>query len=67
MRALWNEIVEGAVDQGADALLVACTELNALGDLEDKGIQIADATGALARATVRRYLEGNARPRVAAD
>jgi aspartate racemase len=67
MRALWDEFVEAAVDQGADALLVACTELNALGDLEDTRIKIADATVALARATVRKYLEGSARPRVAAD
>jgi len=67
MRALWNEFVEAAVDQGADALLVACTELNALGDLEEERIEIADATAALARATVRKYLEGYARPHVAAD
>ena len=67
MRALWNEFVEAAVDQGADALLVACTELNSLGDLEDTRIKIADATVALARATVRKYLEGSARPHVAAD
>jgi aspartate racemase len=67
MRALWNEFVEAAVDQRADALLVACTELNSLGDLEDTRIKIADATVALARATVRKYLEPGARPHLAAD
>ena len=67
MRALWSQFVEAAVDQGADALLVACTELNALGELEDQRIEIADATAALAQATVRKYLEGGARPNLAAD
>jgi aspartate/glutamate racemase len=38
---------------------VACTELNALGSLEDERIGIADATVALAQATVRKYLEGS--------
>jgi aspartate racemase len=58
MRALWNEIVNALVEQGADAILVACTEINALGRLEDKRIAVADATAALAQATVRKYLEG---------
>jgi len=67
MRTLWNEIVDGAVEQGADAMLVACTELNALGDLGDSRIRIADATVALAQATVRKYREGTPKPNVAAD
>jgi aspartate racemase len=67
MRALWNEIVDAAVDQGADAILVACTEINALGSLADKRIAIADATVALAQATVRKYLEGNKRAGAAAN
>jgi len=70
MRALWNEIVGTAVQQRADAILVACTEINALGSLEDHRIAIADATVALAQATVRKYLEGkprNTRPAAAPD
>jgi amino-acid racemase len=58
LRALWSDIIDVAVRQGADAVLVACTELNALGSLEDERISIADATVALAQATVRKYLEG---------
>jgi aspartate racemase len=61
MRAVWNEIVDAAVGQGADAILVACTEINALGSLEDERIPMVDATVALAQATVRKYLEGNHR------
>ena len=67
MRALWNEIVHATVGQGADAILVACTEINALGRLKDKRIAIADATVALAQATVRKYLEGNNRIGAAAN
>ena len=67
MRALWNDFVGEAVDRGADGLLVACTEINALGDLEDGRIKMADAAAALAVATVRKYLEGGGRAKVAAD
>ena len=56
-RALWDEIVAGAIAEGADAVLVACTELNALGELKDNRIAIVDSTAALARATVREYLK----------
>lgn len=66
LRALWEEIVGAAVEKRADALLVACTELNAFGDLEDPRIRTIDATVALARATVRKYLEGGT-GKVAAD
>jgi aspartate/glutamate racemase len=61
LRALWNDIVTAAVGQRADAILVACTELNALGNLEDDRIPMADATLALAQATVKKYLEGKRR------
>jgi aspartate racemase len=64
MRALWNDIVGASVQQGAGALLVACTELNALGHLEDNRIAIVDATAALAQATVRKYLEGAPREEI---
>lgn len=57
LRALWNDIVTTAVAERADAILVACTDLNALGNLEDDRIPMADATVALARATVKKYLE----------
>jgi aspartate racemase len=62
LRALWSDIVTAAVAQRADTILVACTELNAMGSLEDERIAMADATVALARATVKKYLEG--KPRV---
>jgi len=59
LRAVWSDIVAAAVAQRADAILVACTELNALGSLEDERIAMADATAALARATVKKYVEDN--------
>ncbi|MBZ5720993.1 MAG: amino acid racemase [Acidobacteriia bacterium] len=66
LRRLWNDIITVAVAQCADAILVACTELNALGNLQDERIAMADATVALARATVKKYLEGNRALRQAA-
>jgi aspartate racemase len=57
MRTWWSEILNSACGQGADAVLVACTEINALGQLEDHRIPLVDATVVLAEATVRKYLE----------
>jgi aspartate/glutamate racemase len=59
MQALWKEVLDAAVAAGADAMLIACSEINALGNLMDDRIAIADATPALAQATVRRYLEAD--------
>ena len=59
--ALWNDIVTASVAQRADTILVACTDLNALGNLEDERVATVDATVALARATVKKYLEGGRR------
>jgi len=57
LRQQWQDVVSMAVDCGADALLIACTELNALGELSDDRIGLPDATAALARASIRKYLE----------
>lgn len=59
MQGRWKEVLDAAVAAGADAVLIACTEINALGNLMDDRIAIADATAALAQAIVRKYLEAD--------
>ena len=67
MRAQWKGILKDARVQGADAVLVACTEINALGQLEDGCIPLVDATVSLAQATVRKYVEVRRRMGAAAS
>lgn len=56
LRARWDEVLALSVRAGADSIMVACTELNALGDLNGGTLKVADATIALASATIRKYL-----------
>lgn len=53
-QGLWDELMAEAAGEGLDAVLVACTDLNAL-DTRSTQVQVVDATRSLAAATVREW------------
>jgi aspartate racemase len=53
---LWGELLADLVAAGADTVLLACTDLNAVARVAEGGPAIVDATRCLAAATVREWL-----------
>lgn len=58
VRHHYAAVASALADQGADALLLACTELSVLGPPAGCGLPIIDALDALVAATVRRARGG---------
>lgn len=55
-RAAWRRVLETVRDRGADAALLACTDLNVLSEPGRRDpLPVVDGTRALARATVREW------------
>jgi aspartate racemase len=54
-RGLWRELVADLHAAGADTLLLACTDLNAVSTMLDTPIALVDATRCLAEATIRMW------------
>lgn len=55
-RAGWAELLDTAGRKGADAALIACTDLNAVIEPSAVPLELLDATRMLATATVRQWL-----------
>jgi aspartate racemase len=54
-RELWNTLVADLHAAGADTLLLACTDLNAVSGALDAPLELVDATRCLAEATIRAW------------
>jgi aspartate racemase len=54
-RALWRDLVADLYIAGADTLLLACTDLNAVSATLDTPLALVDATRCLAEATVKTW------------
>jgi aspartate racemase len=54
--ALWRDLIGGLEAAGADTLLLACTDLNAVSATADTRLSLVDATRCLAQATIRTWL-----------
>lgn len=55
-RERWRELTRDLARAGADAALIACTDLNAVSESASGGLALIDATETLARAVVGRWL-----------
>ncbi|HWR61283.1 MAG TPA: amino acid racemase [Clostridia bacterium] len=55
--SLWNELVCEVRDQGVESIILACTDLSVLSDTGESGPDIYDSSEALAKATVKLYLQ----------
>jgi aspartate racemase len=55
--ALWRDLIRDLEAAGADTLLLACTDLNAVSGTADTRMAVVDATGCLAEAVVRQWLQ----------
>jgi aspartate racemase len=54
-RALWQDLIADLQTAGADTLLLACTDLNAVSATADTSLVLIDATRCLAEATVQTW------------
>lgn len=54
-RRLWDELTARVAADGADAILLACTDLNVVSQGLPEGVALVDATECLAKAVVREY------------
>jgi aspartate racemase len=54
-RKLWGELVADLQSAGADSLLLACTDLNAVSATLDTAATLVDATRCLAEATIKTW------------
>jgi aspartate racemase len=55
--ALWRDLIRDLVAAGADTLVIACTDLNAVGSTSGTSLAVVDATRCLAEAVVRKWLQ----------
>jgi aspartate racemase len=53
--ARWRDLLECIYLEGADAVILACTDISAIADLSDTPIPVIDAAQSLAAAVVRWY------------
>jgi aspartate racemase len=56
-RALWRDLVGDLEAAGADTLLLACTDLNAVSGTGDTRLALVDATRCLAEVVVEQWLQ----------
>jgi aspartate racemase len=57
LKAQWSSLLNQVRDAGVDAAVIGCTDLNAVTRYVEPPLPVVDATEALARATVQRYLD----------
>ena len=57
-QAYFTEVIRGLKDEGCDAVALACTEIPLLMTTESSALPMLDSTRILARAALRRAVEG---------
>ncbi len=56
-RQAWNELIDHALEEGIEKIIIACTDLNMLFDPDRSDIAFIDSSKSLARGLIRAYLE----------
>ncbi|MEA4849379.1 MAG: amino acid racemase, partial [Clostridiaceae bacterium] len=54
--SLWKELIREVKGQGADGIIMACTDLSILNNVTEPDLNLYDSSEALAKSTVKRYL-----------